>query len=725
MITTVPNIGSNSGTGSSNETKSCTDSGLTYKTHYTWTVKAYNGNKWTNKTYTFTTQVSSESTPFSDKTDYKTEFNSQSNDNSTVTLNGWKETYINGWDGTKTAYFNESSTGSNKVVVTMKTSSGSEISNAKGIYFEFKVPYNYTNSGAGSVYLTIANSVSNIFLGFYPSSGDTYVQYTDGSSTYLNIEIPQKYLNRNYHRMFVHFNNATGVATFGIDDKIYSVQKPPRNFVSSSVYITLLTTGHPGIMADNIKIFNDQVFPIDDYMLEYYPDFKIAYPENNYDFTYSPVIHADQMTYNMTKPIFQFFNSYDISVSQTYFYNHSAKQAYDSECLADDANLRNYAISNQNINGIYTHSLKMNTNLKTSQVAAILAGWKNLMGSYPLLWVDHNGMQQNMDRNGSNPSSPYYIGGLRNDSSLKYAWVYYDDASCRLPIPVGYNIAERNSLNAFQLGGNGLVYSNSGSNNLFSSGMRILYPESSTVKYNYYVWELANEKGLALEHTYQQYYLYKNIDGTKYSKMSYPGYSAWKSAWNLHYRDTASPWTIMPEYITLMNKVLNNFTVNSGLGHLLIDRGVVYNGSSVFKSDNTIYVNTPSEMKNVTIYSRTNQTGKALERDGNYYPFTKGFYSWGATIPSNTGNKSYQLVNWNKYIEDNGQIGRMEFQSNKNITIYFKKSGSLTFELSEQTDPSNVLNKSSGTNISFSITGRNITFVGMRGCEYIVNYHIP
>jgi hypothetical protein len=56
MITTSPNIGSNSGSGSYNGTKSCTVSGVTYGTVYTWTVKAYDGNRWTNKTYTFTTQ---------------------------------------------------------------------------------------------------------------------------------------------------------------------------------------------------------------------------------------------------------------------------------------------------------------------------------------------------------------------------------------------------------------------------------------------------------------------------------------------------------------------------------------------------------------------------------------------------------------------------------------------------------------------------------------------
>jgi hypothetical protein len=55
-ITTTPNIGSNTGTAASNGTKTCTIVGLAYLTTYTWTVKAYNGHHWTNKSYTFTTQ---------------------------------------------------------------------------------------------------------------------------------------------------------------------------------------------------------------------------------------------------------------------------------------------------------------------------------------------------------------------------------------------------------------------------------------------------------------------------------------------------------------------------------------------------------------------------------------------------------------------------------------------------------------------------------------------
>jgi len=55
-ITTLPDIGSNSGTDDSNGVKTCTISGLTYTTTYTWYVKTTDGNGWTNYSYIFTTE---------------------------------------------------------------------------------------------------------------------------------------------------------------------------------------------------------------------------------------------------------------------------------------------------------------------------------------------------------------------------------------------------------------------------------------------------------------------------------------------------------------------------------------------------------------------------------------------------------------------------------------------------------------------------------------------
>ena len=55
-IETSPDIGSSTGSGEGNGSKSCSVSGLTYSTTYTWFVNATDGNSWTNNTYTFTTE---------------------------------------------------------------------------------------------------------------------------------------------------------------------------------------------------------------------------------------------------------------------------------------------------------------------------------------------------------------------------------------------------------------------------------------------------------------------------------------------------------------------------------------------------------------------------------------------------------------------------------------------------------------------------------------------
>ena len=55
-IETSPNIGSKSGNGESNGTKSCSISGLDYFTSYTWYVNATDGNSWTREWYTFITR---------------------------------------------------------------------------------------------------------------------------------------------------------------------------------------------------------------------------------------------------------------------------------------------------------------------------------------------------------------------------------------------------------------------------------------------------------------------------------------------------------------------------------------------------------------------------------------------------------------------------------------------------------------------------------------------
>lgn len=54
-ISTIPDVGTSSGFGSGNSTIGCSISTLSVSTLYTWHVNVYDGYKWTNETYTFTT----------------------------------------------------------------------------------------------------------------------------------------------------------------------------------------------------------------------------------------------------------------------------------------------------------------------------------------------------------------------------------------------------------------------------------------------------------------------------------------------------------------------------------------------------------------------------------------------------------------------------------------------------------------------------------------------
>jgi PKD repeat protein/polygalacturonase len=56
MIQTSPNVGSNSGNGQTNGSKTCSVSGLAYSTTYTWYVNVTDGTDWTNVSYIFTTE---------------------------------------------------------------------------------------------------------------------------------------------------------------------------------------------------------------------------------------------------------------------------------------------------------------------------------------------------------------------------------------------------------------------------------------------------------------------------------------------------------------------------------------------------------------------------------------------------------------------------------------------------------------------------------------------
>jgi predicted GH43/DUF377 family glycosyl hydrolase len=70
-VTTFPSIGTGSGANVSNGRYSISISGLTYSTAYNWNVSVYDGQLWTNQTFTFTTEPKTTFDPFSEGWNYR------------------------------------------------------------------------------------------------------------------------------------------------------------------------------------------------------------------------------------------------------------------------------------------------------------------------------------------------------------------------------------------------------------------------------------------------------------------------------------------------------------------------------------------------------------------------------------------------------------------------------------------------------------------------------
>jgi hypothetical protein len=657
-------------------------------------------------------------TPWFNDSDYKTIFDAGINDNCTVTLNGWTESYVYWQDGTKAAYFNESNKGTGDASIILTTPEGADISDAKGVSCEFKIPWNASNYFAGQLTLVLETASDTFTYGLTSDQGFIETNLTiDGISYLYDTDTNQSFLNFSSHRIFLHFNDITGSLTYGFDQMIYNKTITPRPFTTASVYLNLDDAGHPGIIIDKILTFRDQICPLDDYTNSYYKDFFVAFPPNNYDFGYTPIGHADSMTTNMTIPVLNLFRNYSISVGQTYFYTTDPYM----DSLANNASLVTVATSNADLHGIYTHALVDGKHLSHSTVLEYLDDWKNLVGSYPKLWVDHNDNQNDYAINGDNQSSPYYIADLRNESSMKYVWLFYESPMATLPKPPYYIYNAVDTMRAFKDKKVGTVYSYAGMNNLFTSAGNI-----AKICNIWHSWDRnaicsASYRGLSLDHTYEYYFVYKNISGTKYMLLnpSPPGYSFYP--YSMYYNDSKSPWLICPEYKVILDNLTSRLCIYSIFTDQMLDRAVITNGSTVTKNGNTIYVNTPATLVNTTVYTKTNQTGKYLSWGSNYSIFTKGFYSWGATIPSNNGNQSYTLGSWPYYIGDTGQIGRLVFQSNGDVDVHFKRSGSLTIQIPDDNKPSVIYNVTGGGTVPFSYSNGYVTFTGKQGYHYVVN----
>jgi len=164
-IETSPKIGSSFGIGEGNGSKSCSISGLDYSTTYTWFVNATDGNSWTNKTYTFTTETAPKDPPYNPPGD------PPQNDPPTADAGGPYE----GYAGVELT-FNGSGSTDDGTITSYEWDFGDETTGT-GV----SSTHTYTDTGNYNVTLTVTDNGGKI------DSNTTYVVITEKTN-----HVPEK-----------------------------------------------------------------------------------------------------------------------------------------------------------------------------------------------------------------------------------------------------------------------------------------------------------------------------------------------------------------------------------------------------------------------------------------------------------------------------------------------------------------------------------------------------
>jgi len=175
-ISTSPNIGNNSVNDAVNGMKSCTVSGLGYSTVYTWFVNVTDGDSWTNKSYSFTTEAYTPPSPPSGPSGP-----SSTNDPPVAEAGG----PYTGFIGQSVSFDGSSSNDSDGVIVTYSWSFGDGTTGA-GV----QVSHSYSNAGVYTVTLTVTDNdgdsdsdTATVTVSVYQGSTNNSNQ-TNGYQTY-------------------------------------------------------------------------------------------------------------------------------------------------------------------------------------------------------------------------------------------------------------------------------------------------------------------------------------------------------------------------------------------------------------------------------------------------------------------------------------------------------------------------------------------------------------
>jgi hypothetical protein len=681
--------------------------------------------------------------------DEKTEFDSQAFDNISNEINVARDTGFTSGEinGNYSLWINNTPGSSGNA--RLRDYSATQI---RTCAVKMKVFYNSTETYAGTINMMMYKDGNN-FVQIYFQPSTNYINMRFQSKVSATEENIYRYLPMveddvdNHTMMFMYsWNNATGEIVARVNNYVISVDT--QAILSGNIAyfnINLPTAGYCGAHFDDLYRWNT-VFDIEEIRSTVPDSLFLAYPPNNKDFGYNTQIHADLMTANMSKPVYDLLNKYGVSGTLSYFIGPNSVPAKQDTIQYEypGFNFSQY-LSNQSALGhtIATHSL-----IDTSQTCATMTPyfemWNDLIGEYPPIWIDHGGLSQNIMKYGADVSSIYYVDDLL-DSYGTYKW-----ANLRGGTLIGWPTWTGGDDSFYDY----MVSSFSGGGVYSHSGIDNLYTESGG-SYTTEVWLQGNpspdaykvaaylSRGLVMDHNYISRYVYLDANNKNYSwywtthfpELTLTSYTTDGNLnANYHYYDATGTWKVYPRLEWTLYNFTNVLDVYSVNAVEMLDRAKIYSNIVTRYSNGNITIqnNDTQPFENATIYTTsTGFYGKALKVGNAYHLFMNGTNNWscGATIDSiPVGTTTYQVVDAPYSIGENNTalVGRHTYNQTSDLfEINVNRNGTVHIDIPSGWNGDRILVRDVTTDTIIAWESGSVQFDGIRDHQYQIYEEYP
>jgi hypothetical protein len=636
----------------------------------------------------------------------------------------------------------------------------------------YALRFNYT--GSGSSYLsdtsstgiwtmaakirlyssgTLENAGRLQFVWVFTDGSQLWV-YWDCAKTYMSIRIRWKNPDTSTYKLFeqkqhdiadnvqlrmASFNNITGEMVIRINNRVQNYTIPfyptaPINYIMYEFAQNKVC----GFYADDLFRWNRSFNKTE--LSDSIPvGLKLAYPPNNKDWGYAPVIHTDSMTANMTQALFNVWNKYNIKGCPALWISQSTNGPLKEDTIdySYDGFIFSEYLKEQIANGheIGTHGL-IGVSKERDYLLENFTEWKNLLGDYPRIWVDHSALEQNIEHKGANASSDYYINDFLEENGV-WKWPNLADVSNEIGYP-DWAVANPgyywDAINCFN--GNA-TFEYLGIEDLFSTIASVSSSQFWNDPTNGKYIDVSTKRPLILEHNYPNKLVYLKMPDTNYSwywttqfpEMVLTLYSTDPNLnTNYHYYDDIGTWMAYPRYDWLLENWTTDYDLYSEKASSMLDRAAIYGAITTYFEDDSITIqnNATASLFNGTIFSNENSfEGMSLLSDDKYYCFIPSSATGhGSTIDEiGVGTNEYGVVSAPISILGNNsaKLGRIVYDSdaklinvgvNRNGTVHLSIPGTWTSTKIQVYDRTN--------NTLVNWTEGSVEFIGVRDHEYII-----